>query len=423
MHIHRQRSAILRLGLTVLLGALSLTGPVRATTSDTGTEPPHIRNAGAPPGGTSRLELTELWRAGGEDDEDTVFGLITQVRADADGNVYLLDTQLAHVEVFSADGEHLRTLGREGEGPGEIRLPVDMFLLPDGRVGLVQSFPGKIVLLAADGTPAGGITPQPADAVAGGFLSLTDAAAARDRFVLGGVRIGMQDNAQVRTSFLAACDSTGRMDVTYRESAYTLDFANLTIDEEGMWFPLYRHMAMGPDGRVYVPADRNRYAVTVYAPSGEVERVFERDVPPVRRTAEDRAKIEALLDAQLRNVPPGMKVTRRLSDYEPMINSLAFDGRDRLWIQATPGSRNLPDGVMAVYDLFSPAGKCLQPIELPPVGDVEHDGVFFAGRDLLVLVTGFVDAARQLQAGGALPEDEEAEAEPMAVICYRYREP
>ena len=35
-------------------------------------------------------------------------------------NVYLLDHHLKQVEVISPDGEHLLTLSREGDGPGEL---------------------------------------------------------------------------------------------------------------------------------------------------------------------------------------------------------------------------------------------------------------------------------------------------------------
>ena len=49
---------------------------------------------------------------------------------DDDGNIYLLDSQLSEVKVFSPDGEPLKTLSREGDGPGEFRALSSVHVLP-----------------------------------------------------------------------------------------------------------------------------------------------------------------------------------------------------------------------------------------------------------------------------------------------------
>ena len=98
------------------------------------------------------MVLQRLWSLGGESDEDEeIFGLVESVLQDADGNVYLLDQQLIEIRVFDANGEYLRTIGREGEGPGEFRNPRGMFFLPDGRIGVIQMMPGRVAVLDTQG--------------------------------------------------------------------------------------------------------------------------------------------------------------------------------------------------------------------------------------------------------------------------------
>ena len=81
--------------------------------------------------GEETVGLTELWRIGGDTDDDAeFFGVLSQITTDEAGNVYLLDRQLTEVKVFSPDGEYLNTIGREGEGPGEFRRPSDLFITP-----------------------------------------------------------------------------------------------------------------------------------------------------------------------------------------------------------------------------------------------------------------------------------------------------
>ncbi len=42
---------------------------------------------------------------------------------DADGNVYVLDRGNTCVQAFDADGMYLRTMAREGQGPGSTSVP------------------------------------------------------------------------------------------------------------------------------------------------------------------------------------------------------------------------------------------------------------------------------------------------------------
>ena len=53
-------------------------------------------------------------------------------------------------------------------------------------------------------------------------------------------------------------------------------------------------------------------------------------------------------------------------------------------------------------------------------GDSVKDFLFFAGDDLVFVVTGFWDAALS-QFGGAGTADEDEEPEPMSVICYQIK--
>ena len=117
------------------------------------------------------IELDELWRLGGDsEDEDEFFGVILQIATDTDGNIYVLDSQLSEVKVYDSNGEWTNSIGREGEGPGEFRRPNDMFMLQDGTIGVMQSVPGKIIKLTTTGDPAGDVAlPEPEG---GGFQML-----------------------------------------------------------------------------------------------------------------------------------------------------------------------------------------------------------------------------------------------------------
>ncbi|MCA9729041.1 MAG: 6-bladed beta-propeller, partial [Candidatus Eisenbacteria bacterium] len=142
----------------------------------------HVMNPAKPQNGASSVDLEELWRIGGDtDDDNEFFGVIMRITNDAEGNVYLLDMQLSEVKVFGKNGKYVRTIGREGEGPGEFRRPTDLFFVPGGNLGVLQAAPAKIVLLTKDGKPAG---EYPTPKIEGeGFLSVSGARLAGDQLV------------------------------------------------------------------------------------------------------------------------------------------------------------------------------------------------------------------------------------------------
>ncbi|HET6463844.1 MAG TPA: 6-bladed beta-propeller, partial [Candidatus Krumholzibacteria bacterium] len=113
----------------------------------------HEMNPATPSEGNVTLTPHEAWRAGGDDENDALFGVLSSVAVDEQDNVYVLDMQLSQVNVFDKTGKLLRTIGHEGEGPGEFRRANIMFLMPDGNVAVLQQMPGKLVVITPDGKP------------------------------------------------------------------------------------------------------------------------------------------------------------------------------------------------------------------------------------------------------------------------------
>src|SRR4030042_973513 len=61
---------------------------------------------------------------------------------DAQDNVYIQDESDMAIKVFDPRGKYLRTIGRQGNGPGEFAQVGDMAILPDGRL-LVTDFEAR----------------------------------------------------------------------------------------------------------------------------------------------------------------------------------------------------------------------------------------------------------------------------------------
>lgn len=78
------------------------------------------------------LLLGEAGITGGS--EATTFGDLTGLAVDDRGRIYVGDRVASTVRAFGPEGEHLRLIGGEGEGPGEFRLPVSLAAGPGGQL-------------------------------------------------------------------------------------------------------------------------------------------------------------------------------------------------------------------------------------------------------------------------------------------------
>lgn len=75
------------------------------------------------------------------------------VKTDAASNIYVLDASAHRVIVFDSSGNHLRTLGREGNGPGELAQPWGLSVSPGGTVYVDDFGNSGIVAFDPDGQP------------------------------------------------------------------------------------------------------------------------------------------------------------------------------------------------------------------------------------------------------------------------------
>jgi hypothetical protein len=379
----------------------------------------HIMNSTSPEKGNRVVKLQEEWRVGGEDGED-FFGMISQVRIGDDGLIYLLDTRLSEVPVYSTEGERVNTLSREGDGPGETRIPSNMLFMPDGSLGLVQVFPGKVIKVQTDGTPAGIFQPGGGDPTQGGFLQMFDCNANGEDIVVTAEAITTGGpTSQDRSNFVASFDAEGKELVRYFDNSYHWDFTAFEFNEDKLGRVDFRRVAIGPDGRVYVNNERNKYEITVFNKDGSVDRVIEREFELRLRTDEEYNRVKTTTEGQLAQIPNAKIV---VSKSEPTIGGLSFGPDGNLWVTSSRSGVDQPEGVMTTWDVFTPDGHFAETVSAACPGDGENDLIIWTPDGAAVQVTGFTEAVQALQnqnGGGGDEDDDDEEAEPMEVIYLR----
>ncbi len=95
------------------------------------------------------------------------FSNVPAVAFDKAANLYVLDRDNARIVVFDRTGKYLRQIGRKGEGPGELGLPLALAVTNDDRVVVFDLANNALTVFKTDGSyqtvvrPPSGVRARP----------------------------------------------------------------------------------------------------------------------------------------------------------------------------------------------------------------------------------------------------------------------
>ncbi len=381
-------------------------------------------NLPAEPPTKRTVDPVEKWRIGGEDDEDILIGLVSAGIVGPDGNIYLLDSQLSQILVISPTGELVTTLGREGDGPGELRRPHGLFFQDDQTLGVVQGFPGKVTLLNLDGTPAGTITIG-GEASEGGFNFVRKAMFADGKLVVqkGRGSFDQKTSKSHMTTTLSILNSEGHELVQIASRDQENDFAHRVFDE-AKEFSEMNQWTLSPQGIIFTTPEREAYVIASYNLDGQLQHTLRRPFTTRKRKDDDKEKIASGVTMIMNG--RRMEVETHVLDTDPAIIGLNVAADGRLFVtNSFAKSTELPDGIGARYDVISPTGEFLEELSLliPDFNGENDDITFLDGTHFLHLrnIKSARDAARMGFGGGdQKDEDEEdlGDVEPLEIVMY-----
>lgn len=378
----------------------------------------HIENPAEAIDPPMTIDLEEVYRLGGWS-EDQFFGVITGMLQDDDGNVYILDAQLKEIQIYDSAGMYVDTIGREGEAPGEFQNASAMFWMPDGNIGVLQTFPGRVVRLTPDGEPLDDFELPPLEENdQGGFRILFGAQRAGDKLAfIEAVNKPAQDSFE-QVNYLSLYDpETSSFERLFSASSHMS--MTKTVISEKEWDSFRNRWLASSSGRVYSVNDISEYAITVYGNDGSVDRVIERAHEPFARTEEQKEEILEIYKGFTQRIPFPNKEYEIEENHPPItFGGLKERPDGSLWVLTSRGSEERPADEIGTFDVYDPKGRLVRQVTLKGQFDDDNDAIFFVGERIYV-ITDFLSAAMAAQGGGAAETDEEGDAEPMAVICYR----
>lgn len=323
-----------------------------------------VRNGGRPlwgAGGGWRLEeVDRIGRLQGEGPD--ALGEIRAVEVDGQGRVYVLDSRAREIRVFDSGGRYLRSLGRPGEGPGELAAPAGLAWGPAGGLWVMDFGNGRYTafdpesgeVLEERRRPMGfAVIPWP-----GGFDregGLLDTGLGRVEGSPGIPSLIRLDTAflPVDTLPLPRADDRDRILFTRPDGTPVMSMMD-PFTPGPVW-------SIWPGGGlVAVRGVDFRLDYVHFGP--DTVRTVELDRPRAPVSGRERDSVLVAFRETARQVGGSAEPDRepRVPDLKPAVRSVFQDDRDHLWVRPWAAS-----GAPPTYDIFDPRGRYLGAVELP----------------------------------------------------------
>jgi len=309
-----------------------------------------VKNPKEPLYKTPVLELKEDLSLGGPEARgDYAFGNGIRFVVDEEASIYVLDTQDAHIKVFDKTGKYVRTIGRKGQGPGELDSP---WTLTVNRVA--------------------------------GELAVLQLARRMSYFKTDGTFLRHQS---INDSSSAKFDSRGniytREEVRSKNGEWSLEVKKLSMFGFVLGV-LARSPGQGYRGKInpffaanvfqvdkssnLVYGDPRTYELLLFSASeGKPYKKITREYDPVTVTDEDKAE-------ELKKTPPQVQASLVFPKYYPAYEHFFLTDLGHVFVKTWEKTK---DG-KRLYDIFDAEGRFISQVPLKPSGIEILNGKYYA---------------------------------------------
>jgi hypothetical protein len=281
-----------------------------------------------------------------EGDLEYLFGSVRSLAVARDGTIYVVDGQVPDLRAFDADGRFLRTLGRPGEGPGEIKSPDGgLAILSDGRILIRDPGNARIQVYGPDGQAL------ETWSIRGGFNTSSPLFKDRDDNVYTQILVDTQAEVRDWVVGLVRIHPDGtpgdtlippRADFEAPElEARREQGENHSVSRTGVPFAPEQVTTFHPDGW-FVHGISDRYRLALRRPSDPM--VIERAAEAAPVTAGEKSEEEARVTRNMRSTQPDWRWNGPpIPDRKPFFDQV-YAGQDgRIWVAIPLAGQEVDD--------------------------------------------------------------------------------
>lgn len=257
--------------------------------------------------------------------KEYMFQRLRTLAVNANEDIYVLDYQAKHIKMFNKEGEYVCTIGKPGQGPGELQSPMNFFCSDQGE--LVVGDINRVSYFSLDGE----------------FLRST---------AYKGGQIIIQDMDSDGNFY--AFDIVGAENI-YEVKKFDSEFNHIASfgtsplpnpNEDNPFFSVLRFDII-QGTRIVSGYAEEGYVLEIKDTSGNLMRRIEKKYTPLEPTQED-------VDEQTADYPPEMKRELSIPKYFPPFRRMMADDEGRIYVYTY---ERTPDREKSFFDIFDAEGK------------------------------------------------------------------
>ncbi|MCY4398057.1 MAG: hypothetical protein OXE96_01755 [Gemmatimonadetes bacterium] len=290
--------------------------------------------------------------------DDVLLSYVVDAVADSEGRVYVLDFQEAGVIALNADLIHDRTIGREGEGPGEFTRPGSMQVLPGDSLLVWDYQPQRITVFPPGSDEAAYVRPLGTQELGSDVQGLAGSLGYLARSSTA-YRADASDEGETRIAVLRHIREEGGRVVD--ELVYQYPAAeSLVLRGDGSvsvsGHPFGRSSFVGLLGaEQIVHASSDALEVRIVDLQGGVRTAFAFPTTPVAVTGRELAAAADGLSSAM-----GSLLREGAPYVWPTLTGLVVDDQDRIWLGIHTGDPSTRE-----WAAFMPDGTHVVSVDLP----------------------------------------------------------
>ena len=297
-----------------------------------------VKNPKEPLYGEDAFVLEEELTIGeAEGREEYMFHYIINLAVSDKGEIYVLDNKAQHVKVFDQDGQYLRTIGRPGEGPGEVFQPRSLIYSTQNELIIANFRNISYFSLGGEYLRSISIAKErilsiDVDNVGNIFAVSLE----RDKGVYELKKYDPDLNKQF---------SIGSSPLPGQETRRT--------GKRNAFFTILRWDIINAD-QVVTGYAEDGYILKIFDADGKLTRKIEKDYTPIEISRKD-------LEKRKGELPMKMRENIFVPKYFPPFVALKADDEGRIWVVT---SKKTADGEKRYIDVFDSEGKYILEVAL-----------------------------------------------------------
>jgi hypothetical protein len=283
-----------------------------------------------------------------EGDENYMFSDPGDMDSDSQGNIYVLDYKEVTIKKYDSRGNHIKNIGRKGQGPGEFQMPRSFIVGHKDRIYVQDILSLEIEMLSADGDYLGAVNLK--DMCDQVFISPDEE-----------LIIGEKSYVEGKDKEVEYLYQVGKYDLQKKEfipfyKQKQLRYDRLSSNEISLEIPLYVRWDIDSAGHIYV-ATANKYELNVFSPQCQLLFKFTKDYEP--SPVEKGLKESIFKRLSSSRIPFDSREYGEYLEFYPVFKSLSVDEKDRVWVELFQPSKKDSQVQSTNFDVFSPEGKFL----------------------------------------------------------------